>query len=87
MACAPIEVIEGDIFASDWSDADIILASSVCYSNEMLEQIADKFRTLKKGTRILNMNYLPERDYIREVASWKGSFTWGLHLCRLFVIV
>mmetsp|Transcript_23234 Transcript_23234/g.27273 ORF Transcript_23234/g.27273 Transcript_23234/m.27273 type:complete len:114 (-) Transcript_23234:75-416(-) len=72
VACAPIEVVQGDMFAADWSDADIIMAASVCFSNEMLELFADKCKTMKKGSRILFMNYLPERPYIKEVASWKG---------------
>ena len=85
--CAPIIVKQGDIFEADWSDADIIFVASVCFSNEMLEGVADKCASLKKGTRILFMNYLPERPYIREVASWKGQFTWGLHLIRYYTIV
>ena len=56
----------------DWSDADIIFAASVCFSNELLEGFADKCGRLKVGSRILFMNYLPERPYIREIASWKG---------------
>ena len=70
--CTPIEVFQGDMFEFDWSDADIIMAASVCFSNEMMETFADKCATLKKGSRILFMNYLPERPYIKEVASWKG---------------
>ena len=72
MPYAPIEVIEGNILEEDWSDADIIMAASVCFSNDLLEAVADKCRELKKGTRILYMNFMPDRDYIREVASWKG---------------
>ena len=85
--CAPISVVTGDIIAEDWSDADIIFAASVCFSNELMELFADRCVQLKKGTRILFMNYLPERPYIEEVASMRGNFTWGLHLLRYYVIV
>ena len=85
--CAPISVIQGDIIDEDWSDADIIFAASVCFPNELMEGFADKLALCKKGTRILFMNYLPARPYIREVASWKGQFTWGLHLIRYYTTV
>ena len=39
---APITVIKGDILTEDWSDADIIFAASVCFSNELLEAFSDK---------------------------------------------
>ena len=71
----------------DWSDADIIFAASVCFSPELLEAVADKCQSLQRGTRILFMNQLPERPYIREKASWKGQFTWGLHVLRVYTIV
>jgi len=85
--CSPITVSQGDMLQQDWSDADIVFAASVCFSNELLDGFADRCSRLKKGSRILFMNYLPERPYLREVASWKGQFTWGLHLCRFYVTV
>lgn len=85
--CAPITVTQGDIIAENWLDADIIFAASVCFPAELLEAISDKCSQLKKGTRILFMNTLPARPYIHEVASWKGEFTWGLHLIHYYMIV
>ena len=58
------------MLVDDWSDGDIIFSNSVCYDDEFLQQIADKCAGLKKGTRILFTNYIPERPYIQEVASW-----------------
>ena len=85
--CAPITVVQGNILEQDWSDANIIFAASVCFSNELIDAFADKCALLQKGARIMFMNYLPERPYIKEVASLKGQFTWGLHLIRFFTIV
>ena len=56
---APIELVAGDILAEDWSNADVILASAVCYSIEVLEAMADKSRLLKSGTRMIFLNFLP----------------------------
>ena len=50
--------------AHDWSNADIVFSASVCFTNELLEQFADECAKLKKGTRIMFMNYLPERPYL-----------------------
>ena len=38
---ADIELVTGDILIEDWSNADIILASAVCYSMDVLEGIAN----------------------------------------------
>ena len=78
-------MIEGDILKEDWSDADIIFVASVCLPEFLIEAIADQCAKLKSGTRILFMNTLPARPYLTEKASWKGYFTWGLHIVRLYI--
>lgn len=86
--CAPISVIHGDIFKDDWSDADIIFVASVCFSAELMEMFSDACSRLKKGTRILFMNTLPTgRPYLKEVASWRGYFTWGLHMTKFYMTI
>ena len=64
MPCAQTVITQGDILQEDWSDGDVIFASAVCYSVEVLEGIADRCRLLKKGTRLIVLNYLPDRPYI-----------------------
>lgn len=37
----PIDIIQGDMLKVDWSDADIIYASSICFPDELVDGIAD----------------------------------------------
>lgn len=53
-----------------WSHADVIYAASVCYPDELMEGIADKLKFCKKGTRMISLNYVPERDYLIEYANF-----------------
>jgi hypothetical protein len=36
----PIEIVKGDMLEVDWSDADIVYASSICFPDELVEGIA-----------------------------------------------
>lgn len=49
----------------DWSDADVIYTSSLCFPDELVEGIVDKCVHLKKGTRIISLKTFPERDYLQ----------------------
>ena len=83
---APIELVAGDILTEDWSNADVILASAVCYSIEVLEAMADKCQFLKSGTRMIFLNFLPHRPYIRLYASCKVKYSWGLHDTLFYIV-
>lgn len=37
----PVSFLEGDIFATDWSDASMILVNSTCFYTEMLERVSN----------------------------------------------
>jgi predicted RNA methylase len=55
----PIEIVKGDMLEVDWSDADIIYASSICFPDELVEGIAKCCSKLKKGTRIIALKEFP----------------------------
>ena len=61
----------------DWSDADIIYASSICFPDELVEGIANHCVRLKKGARILTLKGFPDRPYLRLEYSLKIKMTWG----------
>ncbi|CDW84668.1 sam-dependent methyltransferase [Stylonychia lemnae] len=73
----PLEIIKGDMLQIDWSDADIIYASSICFPDELVEGICDQARKLKKGARILTLKSFPDRDYLRMEYSLKIKMSWG----------
>ena len=87
MPSAQTVIMQGDILQEDWSDGDVIFASAVCYSVEVLEGIADRCRLLKKGTRLIVLNYLPDRPYIELQACCKVSYSWGLQQTNFYLIV
>jgi len=74
----PMSVVKDDILTLDWSDADIIYASSICFPDELAEGIADKCAELKPGTRILTLKSFAPRPYLQYVHYLKVKFTWGI---------
>ena len=43
----------------DWSDADVIYLSAVCFSAELMEAVTKLCDKLKKGTRIISLKEMP----------------------------
>jgi hypothetical protein len=61
----------------DWSDADIIYTSSICFPDELVEGIVNKCSKLKTGTRIITLKSFPPRDYYILEYTLKVKMTWG----------
>ncbi len=62
----------------DWTDADIIYLSAVCFSDELVAGVADLFTRVKKGTRVISLKVIPERDFLELYATIKVKMTWGI---------
>ena len=73
----PIEIVQGDMLEVDWSNADIVYASSICFPDSLVEGIADKCTKLNKGSRIISLKNFPVRDYLRLDYILKLKMTWG----------
>lgn len=43
------------MLAIDWSDADLVLANSTCFDQELLDKISQKCSLLKKGAWMLTL--------------------------------
>ena len=43
-------VNRGDFLEEDWSDADLVFAASTCFGRPLMEKIATKAKSLKKGS-------------------------------------
>ncbi len=57
----PLLEIRGDNFLdSDWSDADLVFAASLCFSDRLLQALADRGAKLRPGAVLLTLK-LPER--------------------------
>jgi len=62
----------------DWSDADIIYLSAVCFSDELVAGVADLLTRVKKGTRVVSLKEIPDRPFLELYAAIKVKMTWGL---------
>jgi hypothetical protein len=70
-------VLLGDMLEVDWSDADIIFTSSICFPEELIEGILEKAKQLKVGTRIITLKSLPPNDAFVQAYSLRVKMTWG----------
>ena len=71
----------------DWFDADIIYLSAVCFSDQLVAGVTDLFTRVKKGTRVISLKELPQRDFITLFASVKVKMTWGLQLVFYYKVI
>lgn len=74
---APIQIIHGNIFEVDWSGANCLYCSNLCFPEELLMRQIEQFQRLQAGTRIISLVRLPEKDYYTLLHSFKVKMTWG----------
>ncbi|CAG9318871.1 unnamed protein product [Blepharisma stoltei] len=71
-----VSMILDDIFEYDWSDADLILANSTCYDENMIEKIGKI--EVSPGTFSISLsNSLPVSSW-RIVESVRKRMSWGI---------
>jgi hypothetical protein len=72
----------------DWSDADIVYASSICFPDELVDGIAKKCEKLKKGSRIITLKEFPTcYPYLKLEYNLKLKMTWGRCQVMLYSII
>ena len=69
--------MHGDLLKTDWSDADVLYISSVCFSDEMLEGINEMSNSLKVGARIITLRILPPNPKWKTLKSYRSKMSWG----------
>jgi hypothetical protein len=74
---APITVHEGDMLEVDWSDADIIFTSSICFPSELIEGMLEKAKKLKKGARFITLKSFPPNEVFEQKFNLRVKMTWG----------
>ena len=50
-----LEVREGDVLVEDWTDADFLYISSVCFSDSMIDAVFEKAKQLKSNSVIATL--------------------------------
>ena len=76
-----VEVHLGDIRDQDWSDADIIYISSLCFLDDLVLNIFEKCSLLKMGSRILTLKEFPAGDYLRLISAFRLQMSWDRSDC------
>jgi len=70
------KVICNNILKEDWVNADIVYISSICFSDELMNDIIEKARGLRKGARVISLTQWEAKDF--EVIYKKTlKMTWG----------
>ena len=52
---APVRLIEGDILEAHWADADLVLATSLCFPSALLAKVLRRALGLRRGARFVCM--------------------------------
>jgi len=74
---APIQVYQGDMLQVDWSDADLLYMSSICFPQELMNGVFEKTKLLKKGTKIITLKNFPHNEDFEVRFNMRVKMTWG----------
>lgn len=61
----------------DWSDADVIFTSSICFPDTLIDGIFNKAKQLKKGARIITLKNLPSSEEFEVKYDLRVKMSWG----------
>jgi hypothetical protein len=62
---APLEYFLGDMFKIDWSDADVIYISNLCFPEELTVQVSHQAEKCAVGTRIICLRPLADLPHLK----------------------
>lgn len=80
-----IQIFEGDLRKVDFSDADIIFISSVCFLDELLNEILVKSALQKANSKLLTLKPLPENSNWQLANTYKLKMSWGRSDCFIYL--
>eukprot|EP00743_Colponemidia_sp_Colp-15_P010522 GILK01011596.1.p1 GENE.GILK01011596.1~~GILK01011596.1.p1 ORF type:complete len:567 (-),score=61.01 GILK01011596.1:368-2068(-) len=85
IASAPVHIHQADILQEDWSGADILYISSICFSDELLQAIATKTERLKSGSCVVTLKDLRAlTGSLRLIENFRVKMSWGKSSCYVF---
>eukprot|EP00607_Mallomonas_marina_P005451 CAMPEP_0182426556 /NCGR_PEP_ID=MMETSP1167-20130531/13041_1 /TAXON_ID=2988 /ORGANISM="Mallomonas Sp, Strain CCMP3275" /LENGTH=817 /DNA_ID=CAMNT_0024608059 /DNA_START=38 /DNA_END=2488 /DNA_ORIENTATION=+ len=62
-----MEIRESDILTADWSAADVLYISSICFSDNFMQSILEKCSDLKPGTTLITLKLPDNYENILEL--------------------
>lgn len=69
--------IEDNILNENLSDATVIFMCSLCFSDQLMNQLTQKFSLLKPGLRVVTLRHLPEGYGFSLVKELSLPMTWS----------
>ena len=70
-------LVKGDMTKIDWSDADVIYISSICFPDELIKELEEKGKYLKKGTKIISLKNWNQTKMYNVIMNMEVKMTWG----------
>ena len=71
-------LIEGDIFAHDWSRADVLYLTATTFPEHTMRLVHQKCQELRKGAIFICVTQKIERDDMEIIDMEVLSFRWGV---------
>ena len=80
---APIEIIEGDMFETDWHNADFVYVTNLCFPAEMNTRLTVELGKLRSGVKVITIKALAETDKLVVLERLMVRMSWDRH--ELFI--
>lgn len=74
---APIEFVCSNFFDYDFTDGDVVFASTLCFKKETLQALTDKCLELKKGSRVISLGKELHADGLEMISEDSYCMSWG----------
>eukprot|EP00455_Lapot_gusevi_P003572 TRINITY_DN1145_c0_g1_i3.p1 TRINITY_DN1145_c0_g1~~TRINITY_DN1145_c0_g1_i3.p1 ORF type:complete len:495 (-),score=121.47 TRINITY_DN1145_c0_g1_i3:184-1668(-) len=79
-----LEVVHTDMLQHPWwLDADVIYTSSICFEDELYNQLTERFTRMKPGARICTLKTLPPEHFDLLDRGW-FRMSWGKCIVYIF---
>ena len=73
-----MDIREGDILEIDWSEADLVYISSICFPESVLHRIFERATRLKVGSTLITLKLIPGFEKYFELKAEKWfKMSWG----------
>jgi len=78
------QFIQGNFLDFDFSDVTVVYFAGTCISEESLKKLMKALRKAPKGTKIINLSYPLEEDFLQLMAREEMFFSWGTTLVYFY---
>lgn len=72
-----VKFLNANIITADFSDATIVFLCSTCYSEDLMEKIAEKLTKLNPGTKIASLKEFKGEPKLKLMDTLKLPMTWS----------